>query len=691
MLASIGDASLTDPQLVYEPKYDGIRAIAEVWPEGRARLWSRLGNDKTAQFPEVSDALAHWGRRLRAPVVLDGEIVALDARGQPIGFQNLQGRIHTTARAPAPQAVPVAFIVFDVLKDGDRDYRDRPLVERRAALVQLVSADSGTIRLSEQVVGDGRRLYSQALARGWEGLIAKRADSRYKSGARTPDWRKLKIVQVQEFVIGGWTEPRNARSNFGALLLGVYDGRRLEYVGHSGTGFTEAELDRVMARLRPLESRRCPFAAIPPSNERPHWVEPKLVAQVKFTEWTTDGRLRHPVYLGLRDDKRPTDVHREEVRTRTLATHAGTTVATPLAAGGKGPRPSTKTAPRSRAGAAASKKISESRQARDRTPSELDVLISTLTDLEHARRDGTLRLGDGRSVAVTNLDKIFWPALGLTKGDLLRYYVRIAPFVLPVVRDRPLVMKRFPNGIAGKPFYQHRAEHIPEGIRVEDAPASASAGGGRVESRPHIIGGDLATLLYTTQLAAISLDPWFSRVQSPDEADFVALDLDPPEGVPFRRVLDVARWIRDVLSVLDVVSVPKTSGSRGLHVYVPLAPGTPYEAGLLFGEIVATLVAHQHPRQATVERAIAARRSRVYVDYLQNGRGKTLASAYSARASAYAGVSTPLTWDEVEAGVDREDFTIRTVPDRVKEIGDLWSPLRQSRGVDLAKAAKLLR
>jgi bifunctional non-homologous end joining protein LigD len=691
MLASIGDASLTDPQLVYEPKYDGIRAIAEVWPEGRARLWSRLGNDKTAQFPEVSDALAHWGRRLRAPVVLDGEIVALDARGQPIGFQNLQGRIHTTARAPAPQAVPVAFIVFDVLKDGDRDYRDRPLVERRAALVQLVSADSGTIRLSEQVVGDGRRLYSQALARGWEGLIAKRADSRYKSGARTPDWRKLKIVQVQEFVIGGWTEPRNARSNFGALLLGVYDGRRLEYVGHSGTGFTEAELDRVMARLRPLESRRCPFAAIPPSNERPHWVEPKLVAQVKFTEWTTDGRLRHPVYLGLRDDKRPTDVHREEVRTRTLATHAGTTVATPLAAGGKGPRPSTQTAPRSRAGAAASKKISESRQARDRTPSELDVLISTLTDLEHARRDGTLRLGDGRSVAVTNLDKIFWPALGLTKGDLLRYYVRIAPFVLPVVRDRPLVMKRFPNGIAGKPFYQHRAEHIPEGIRVEDAPASASAGGGRVESRPHIIGGDLATLLYTTQLAAISLDPWFSRVQSPDEADFVALDLDPPEGVPFRRVLDVARWIRDVLSVLDVVSVPKTSGSRGLHVYVPLAPGTPYEAGLLFGEIVATLVAHQHPRQATVERAIAARRSRVYVDYLQNGRGKTLASAYSARASAYAGVSTPLTWDEVEAGVDREDFTIRTVPDRVKEIGDLWSPLRQSRGVDLAKAAKLLR
>ena len=680
MLASIGDASLTDPQLVYEPKYDGIRAIAEVWPDGRARLWSRLGNDKTAQFPEVGDALALWGRHLRAPVVLDGEIVALDARGQPIGFQNLQGRIHTTTRTPSAPAVPVAFIAFDLLKDGDRDYRDRPLVERRAALAQLVPADAGTIRLSEQVVGDGRRLYSQALARGWEGLIAKRADSRYKSGARTPDWRKLKIVQVQEFVIGGWTEPRNARSYFGALLLGVYDGPRLEYVGHIGTGFTEAELDRVMARLRPLETGRCPFATTPPSNERPHWVEPKLVAQVKFTEWTADARLRHPVYLGLRDDKRPTDVHREEVHTRTLATRAGPTGATPLARIGV----------RGRGGAGTGKKARE-RDRHDGVSAELDALIQALTDLERARRDGTLRLVDGRTVAVTNLAKVFWPALGFTKGDLIRYYVRISPCVLPVVRDRPLVMKRFPNGITGKPFYQHRAEHIPEGIRVEDVPVAAPRGGVRVESRPHIVGGDLATLLYTSQLAAISLDPWFSRVQSPDEADFVALDLDPADGVPFERVLDVARWIRDALAVLDVVSVPKTSGSRGLHVYVPLAPGTPYEAGLLFGEIVATLVAHKHPRQATVERAIAARGSRVYVDYMQNGRGKTLASAYSARASAYAGVSTPLTWDEVEAGVNREDFTIKTVPHRVNAVGDLWAALRQSAGVDLAKAAKLLR
>ena len=404
------------------------------------------------------------------------------------------------------------------------------------------------------------------------------------------------------------------------------------------------------------------------------------MAQVKFTEWTADARLRHPVYLGLRDDKRPTDVHREEVHTRTLATRAGPTGATPLARIGV----------RGRGGAGTGKKARE-RDRHDGVSAELDALIQALTDLERARRDGTLRLVDGRTVAVTNLAKVFWPALGFTKGDLIRYYVRISPCVLPVVRDRPLVMKRFHNGITGKPFYQHRAEHIPEGIRVEDVPVAAPRGGVRVESRPHIVGGDLATLLYTSQLAAISLDPWFSRVQSPDEADFVALDLDPADGVPFERVLDVARWIRDALAVLDVVSVPKTSGSRGLHVYVPLAPGTPYEAGLLFGEIVATLVAHKHPRQATVERAIAARGSRVYVDYMQNGRGKTLASAYSARASAYAGVSTPLTWDEVEAGVNREDFTIKTVPHRVNAVGDLWAALRQSAGVDLAKAAKLLR
>jgi bifunctional non-homologous end joining protein LigD len=275
---------------------------------------------------------------------------------------------------------------------------------------------------------------------------------------------------------------------------------------------------------------------------------------------------------------------------------------------------------------------------------------------------------------------VFWPKQQLTKGDLFRYYVRVSPYLLPAVADRPLVMKRFPNGIAAKPFYQHRVETPPSGVRTEVVSV--------VEQRPQIIGGTLLALLYTTQLAAISQDPWFSRIQHPEFADYVALDLDPPDDAPFSKVLDVARWIHDELNALGSTGVPKTSGASGLHVYIPLPRETPYDAGLLFCQIVATVVAQKHPRAATIERSVRARGNRVYIDFMQNVLGKTLATAYSARASDYAGVSTPLTWKEVDAGVDREAFTIQTMPARVEEVGDLWATLRQSKGVDLTRVAR---
>jgi bifunctional non-homologous end joining protein LigD len=307
-------------------------------------------------------------------------------------------------------------------------------------------------------------------------------------------------------------------------------------------------------------------------------------------------------------------------------------------------------------------------------------LIQQLDALEAAKRDGVLTLPDGETIAVTNLSKLFWPKLKLTKGDLFRYYARVAPALLPALADRPLVLKRFPNGVAAKPFYQHRAPEVPAGIRTAEVTVA--------ERRAHIIGGTLKTLMYTTQLAAISQDPWFSRVQHPEFADHVALDLDPSPDVPFARVLDVARWIRDELDAMGAKGWPKTSGADGLHVYIPLPPRTPYDAGVLFSQIVATLVAHKHPKVATIERSVNARGKRVYVDFLQNILGKTLASAYSARASDYAGVSTPLSWEEVDAGVDRRDFTILTVPSRMDAVGDLWKGLLTSRGVDLAKATR---
>jgi bifunctional non-homologous end joining protein LigD len=406
--------------------------------------------------------------------------------------------------------------------------------------------------------------------------------------------------------------------------------------------------------MRSLETSACPFRERPKTNERPHWIRPQIVVEVKFSEWTRDGKLRAPVYLGVRDDVPPERVCREPFARRDSRVVPGGHAAAEDRAG---PAPTIAAAPR----------IAE----------PLERLIATLQDLEERRVDGAVALPEGQTLEVTNLAKMLWPGLGITKGALLRYYVRVAELILPAVADRPLVMKRLPNGIRGKAFYQQRApDDVPEGVRVEVLP-------GDTEVPSRLVGGSLVTLLYMTQLAAISQDPWFSRVGSPDFADHVALDLDPMPGVPFTRVLDVARWLRDELDRLGVPSVPKTSGAEGVHIYVPLPPRTTYESGRLFCQIVATLVADRHPDAATVERSVHARGRTVYIDYLQNIRGKTLATAYSARASDFGGVSTPLTWDEVERGVDRHDFTLRTVPARVATVGDLWARVRMAPGADL--------
>lgn len=653
MLATLAEPPLTGKGLVFEPKYDGIRALVHIAPGGKApeiRLWSRLGNDKTAQFPAVVKALQPLARSLEAPLFIDGEIVALDAQGRPAGFQRLQGRIHVKGSleiAALDRIQPTAFIAFDLLRDGAEDVRGLPLSSRRERLERhLRPGLSDTLRVSEQVAADGRALERRARAERWEGLIVKEASSPYHSGRRSPAWRKLKLVNEEEFIVCGWTEPRHTRSRFGALLLGAYDeehpGRPLVYVGHTGTGFDQKELDRVWKLLAPREIPQSPFGTRIKTNEPAHWVRPELVAQVRFTEWTADRKLRHPVYLGLRDDKKSSEVVAKAARASRNADRAP--VSTP----------------------------------------PLAHVISQLEALEDARKDGTIELPGGVRLGVTNLAKIFWPGEKLTKGDLLRYYARVAHLILPAVADRPLVMKRFPNGIDKPAFYQQRSriEQPPPGVRIETLPDEAepiSEGNSR-----RFIGGNLITLLYMTQIAAISQDPWFSRVQSPFDADSVALDLDPGEGTPFARVVDVARWVRDELGTLNVPGVLKTSGSRGLHVYIPLAPGTSYESGALFCQIIATLIAARHPKAATVERMVRSRpRGTVYVDYLQNILGKTLATAYSARASRFAGVSTPLEWDELDRPLDPHDFTIETAPARFAAGPDLWARLRSSKPANL--------
>ena len=757
------EINLRDPALLYEPKLDGIRGLILIEPAQplpRITIWSRNGNDKTHQFPEVVRGLKEFGKRLRVPVMLDGEIVALTELGEPAGFQRLQGRMHLTgerdiARSAAAQSA--AFIAFDVLRDGAQDLRSLPLTDRRARLERVFGSAgaSSTVRIGDFVASDGRRLYKTAIERGWEGLIVKVADSIYETGRRSRAWRKLKLVKQQEFVIGGWTDPRDTRTHFGALLLGVYEpgttGGKLRYVGHSGTGFTHQELARVHAMLKARATDTTPFATKVASNEHPHWVRPELVCQVKFSEWTDEQLLRHPVYLGLRDDIDPKTIRREpqgapmagaapigsnsldkghededddkdgadadassrgerrkssarsglSARTPRTAAAATASSSRTRATGAKKPRaaaaPSStdesdpparvsgkaKTSGRGgKAKAQAKVKVKGTGRIAETVEEERALLavIDELQALEHSKRDGTIALPDGTSVDVTNPAKVFWPTDRITKGELLRYYVRVSPWLLPGVEDRPLVMKRFPNGVTAKAFYQQRApDNPPPGVRTELTEESSDESG----MMPRFVGSNLATLLHMTQLAAIEQHPWFSRVQSPGDADYVALDLDPMPGVPFSQVLDVARYVHEELEALHIPGVPKTSGSSGLHIYIPLPPDTTYESGQLLCHIVATMVAMKHGRIATVERSVAKRGRKVYVDYLQNIEGKTLATAYSARASDFAGVSTPLTWDEVHDGVDPHDFTLRTVIPRFERLGDLWAPIRTSPPVDL--------
>lgn len=681
MLASVRDAPLESAEFVYETKYDGIRALAWI-EQATVRVWSRLGNEKTAQYPAIAAALMPLATHTSRPLVIDGEIVAIDAHGAPTGFQQLQ-RIHLHVGPAAGGSARAAFMAFDLLRDGDEDLRPLPLRERRARLERCLDGFlSETLRVSEQVAREGRAMLDRARRLHWEGLIAKRASAPYRSGARSPDWIKVKLVRHQSCVVAGWTDPRGSRPFFGALLLGVHDASgQLQYIGHTGAGFSDAELERVWRRLKALHTTTCPFGQAPKTNEHPHWVKPRLVAEVKFTEWTADGRLRHPTYLGLRDDVDPAQVRKEPQSPQVPARDGAASPANDPSAD-QGGRPETRhrAAHRSRATAPADPPPARTpgRAPGERVPARtVTRLLAQLDALQDDKGGGILDLPGGHRLEVRNLGKVFWPDRTLTKGDLLRHYVRVAPFILPVLADRPLVMKRFPNGIDGKPFFQHRAPaRVPDGVRSADVDVEG-------ETRAHLIGGALATLLYTAQLGAISQDPWFSRVGSENHVDHIAIDLDPPDDLPFAHVRDVARWVRDVLARFDAVGFPKTSGAGGLHVYVPMPPRTSYDTGLLFAQVVATLVAGEHPRVATIERALQARGRRIYVDYLQNSKGKTLASAYSVRASTFAGVSTPLAWEEVEAGVRPQDFTMPTFATRLAQVGDLWAGVRTPRRLKL--------
>ena len=657
MYASIG-TDVPSGDWTFEEKYDGIRVLAFTTPDD-VRLITRNGNDKSAQFPEIVDALGKIARKAKRSFVLDGEVVAL-ADGAPARFQELQGRMHVKeadAIGRHSSSAPAALILFDILVDGDDVLVREPWSERRKALVKRIGKLVGDrVKITDSFPRRGAEMLEQARAKGWEGVIAKKMDSRYEPGNRSRSWLKLKIEFRQEFVVGGYTEPRNSREHIGALLLGYYDGDRFIYVGHTGGGFTRAGLGEMYKKLRPLEQPKSPFEETPKTNERAHWVKPKIVVEVKFSEWTADRRLRQPIYLGTRDDKSAREVGREgtSVQRKAARTPAGRKS---VAARAAKPNPAKPGAAKTAAKAA-------------RKSGKTDnAIVSQLAEIESDRGDGVLQFGKGKTLSVSNLRKIYFPKEKISKGDLMRYYASVATCILPTVTDRPLVLKRFPGGIEGQSFYQQNAgDNVPAGVRVETIRNDEG------ERQDRFVGGDLLTLLYTIQLGAISVDPWHSRIGSLDFADYTVVDLDPGPRANFARVVQVAKWSKEVIDSFGLHAAIKTSGSTGLHIYIPLPPKTPTEAATLVAQVVATKVAEQHPKEATIERSVKARGgATVYVDFLQNIKGKTIAGAYCVRAKPGATVSTPLLWDELDDDLDPRDFTIETVPDRLRKIGDVWN------------------
>jgi bifunctional non-homologous end joining protein LigD len=701
MLASVGADIPDGSDWTFEPKYDGIRVLAFATPES-ARLVTRNGKDKTAQFPGIAEAVRRVAARSRRALVVDGEVVALE-HGSPARFQELQQRMHvkdSSAIAGFESSAPVALMAFDLLLDGDDVLVHEPWSTRRARLEKrLAKHTSPELRLTDSEIGAGRAMLARARTDGWEGIIAKRVDAPYQPGTRSRDWLKLKLEFRQEFVVGGWTEPRNTRQHIGALLLGYYDRGRFIYAGNMGGGFDNAGLAEMHEQLAPLERKTSPFEETPRPREPVHWVTPKIVVEVKFNEWTTDGKLRQPIYVGTRDDKDPRTVKREgtsvqaKARRKSVASSPAKARTKP---GTKARAKSTTTkvvrsTARKSIAASARKATSASRRTKAVAPAKRTSssratsapqgsVEQQLASIEHDGGDGNVQISRGASLHVSSLGKVYFPDDGYTKGDLMRYYARVAKQILPVMADRPLVLKRTPEGIKGEVFFQQKPpEHVPPIVRVETVVNDEGVSAGR------IVGGDLATLLYTVQIGCVSVDPWESRIDSLDAMDYTILDLDPGPRATFDRVVAVARWVKEELDAQGLRAALKTSGSRGLHIVIPLPLRTPYQAGLLLAQLIATRVAEAHPRDATVERSVKSRPpATVYVDYLQNVKGKSVAGAYCVRAKPGATVSTPLQWKELNESLDPRELTIETVPARIAKLGDIWSSALKTRNTGAA-------
>jgi bifunctional non-homologous end joining protein LigD len=597
MLATPAEAVPRGAGWTFEVKWDGYRAIAML-AGGDVALTSRKGNDLTTRFSGVARELP---KAVKTPdCVLDGEVSALDETGRSSFSAMQQGKPGT----------PIVYYVFDVLEIEGEPVVDLPLVERRKRLEQLLDRRNKTVRLSE-AFEDGAALLEAATEQRLEGIMAKRLDSRYLPGKRTRDWLKIKTHSEQEFVIAGYTKGTGRRaSSFGSLVLGYYSGGELVYAGNVGTGFNSREIEKLLDTLRPLRRDTSPFREVPkmPKVRKSDviWVEPELVAEVEFAEWTHDGRLRAPSYKGLREDKSAEEVRRE-------------------------------------------------RPVADRITK------------------GT------RELKLSNLDKVFFPVEGITKGDLIEYYREVAPVLVPHLKDRPFTMVRWPDGIeAGRFFQKDAPSHMPEWIPTFRTLVSTRQSPRQRKWVNFPVVNDELALLWMVNMGCIDMNTWYSRVDKPDRPDWVLFDLDPSPDVGFKETVQVALLVKQALDAFGLAGFPKTSSAEGMHILVPVERRYTYADTRQFAEIVAGAIARTNRGLATTEWTKSKRRG-VLIDANQNGEGKTIASVYSVRPRPGAPVSTPLRWDEVNEKLDPLSFTMPAVLERVRKHGDLFEGVLTTR------------
>jgi bifunctional non-homologous end joining protein LigD len=621
MLATLGSSLPKGTDWLFEVKWDGYRALCFI-DNGKVRMLSRRGNVMDKQFPEVAAALPQAIRAQTA--ILDGEVVALDENGIP-SFQLLQNRtgMHKSIKGGKPSALN--FFAFDLIYLDGFDLRKVALIDRRQ-LLQSIVLPNETVRYSDHFPGKGSELMEAVKEKGLEGIVAKHARSRYES-RRSQEWIKIKVTQQQDFVICGYV--LGEREPFGALVLGYYKDKKLVYAGNVGSGFTQQSLKSTFEKIESLITKKPTLAGVPKEIGAVTWVQPELVCVVKFGSWTDDERLRAPVFLGLRMDASPQETVRE-------------TASAPV-------EPETQ-----------SKVETEALLPPDAT--ELTLTIQR------------------RTLKFTNLKKVFYPADGYTKRDLINFYAGAADLLVPHLKDRPLSLKRYPDGIEKEFFFQKAAAaSFPEWLRTEDIPTDEKS------STRMVIADDKASVLYLANLGCIDQNPWMSRFESLENPDFVLIDLDPYH-CGFDRIVETAQLVREKLELIGLQGYPKTTGGDGMHVYIPLEPHYTYAQSRAFAEILARWLASERSDLFTTPRTVASReKGKVYFDWMQNAEGKTISAPYVPRAYPGAPVATPLAWDEVRPGLKPQQFHIGNVLRRFERAGDLFAGvLKKPQKLDVA-------